>query len=136
MRSQIELNYYRGTLHYKLDQYDDARQIFSDALQLAQSIHWQRAIYLTQDFLADIAIAQNQLVEAEALLATGLEAAIANQDECRMAYCQRSLARLELQRDNSTQAIDYALAAQQRFIQLGMQAEAKETAELLQKPAP
>jgi NB-ARC domain len=132
VRSHVELAYYRGTLCYKLERFNDAQYLFEAALQLAQSINWQRAIYLTQDFLADIAIAQHQLAKAEALLTDGLNAAKTNQDECRMAYCERSLARLEWQRDQREAALNYAIASHQKFQHLGMHTEAQEAADLLE----
>jgi cytochrome c-type biogenesis protein CcmH/NrfG len=56
----------------------------------------------------------------------------ANQDECRLAFCQRSLARLEAARGNGAIAEQWAISARQQFERLGMLTEARETEDLLQ----
>ena len=132
LRSQIQIWYYQGEIAYKTENYDQAQTLFQQALVQADHLNWQRAKFLTKDWLADIAIQQQHFSEAQHLLEEGLQVAEANQDECRVAFCERSLARLEKARGNGAIAQHWATTAQQRFEELGMLIEAKETAVLLQ----
>lgn len=131
-RSHIHLLYYQGEIDYKTRNYDAAAICFQQVLQQAEAMGWQRAIFLARDWLADIAIQQGNFNEAQSLLAEGLWVAEANRDQCRAAFCQRSLARLEKSLGNRAIAYRWAEAAKQGFEQLGMVAEAEETTALLQ----
>lgn len=131
-RSQIHLLYYQGEIDYKTGNYDAAKLRFQQALQQAEATGWQRAIFLTRDWLADIAIQQGNFTEAQSLLAEGLWVAEANRDQCRAAFCQRSLARLEKNLGNRAIAYRWAEAAKQSFERLGMVSETEETVALLQ----
>jgi len=131
-RSQIQIGYYQGEVAYKTENYDQARTLFQQVLVQAEDLNWQRAMFLAKDWLADIAIQQRHFSEAQHLLEEGLQVAVVNQDECRVAFCERSLARLEKARGNGAIAQHWATTAKQRFEGLGMVTEAKETAVLLQ----
>lgn len=131
-RSQIQIWYYQGEVAYKTAHYNQARSLFQQVLTQAEQLNWQRAIFLAKDWLADIAIHQQQFSTAQQLLEEGLQVATANQDACRVAFCERSLARLEKARGNGAIAQQWATTAKQRFEGLGMLTEAKETAVLLQ----
>lgn len=135
IQQYIQLLYYEGTIHYKNQYYSQAKRLFQEVLHQAEAVRWQRAIFLAKDWLADIAIQQGNLDEAETVFQEGLQVAQANQDCCRAAFCKRSLAHLEQVRGNQIMAQQWAEEAQQNFEQLGMVLEANETAELLQRLA-
>src|SRR6478672_101718 len=99
-RSQIQIWYYQGEVAYKTENYDQARSLFQQVLAQAEGLEWQRAQFLAKDWLADIAIQQQDFSAAQHLLEEGLQVATANQDACRVAFCERSLARLEKARGN------------------------------------
>jgi LuxR family glucitol operon transcriptional activator len=130
-RSLIHILYYQGEIHYKTKDYHKAKVLFQQALKQAQVLGWQRAIYLAKDWLADIAIAQGDLDEAQPLLEEGLDVAKQNQDQCRTAYAKRSLARLEEARGDLSAALHWAKEAKEGFLSLGMIPEAEETQVLL-----
>lgn len=130
-RSRIHLLYYQGEICYKTSHYEQSMALFQQVLEQAQAIHWQRAIFLAKDWLADIAIQQENFHDAQRLLTEGLQAAEANRDECRAAFCKRSIAHLEKARGNETIAACWAEEAQKGFEQLGMLSEAEETSVLL-----
>jgi LuxR family glucitol operon transcriptional activator len=132
IRSLIHIFYYQGEIYYKTKDYIQAKTLFQQVLEQAKKINWQRAIYLAKDWLADIAIAQGNLDEAQPLLIEGLQAAQKNQDKCRAAYTKRSLARLEETRGNLDAAYTFATEAKAEFESLGMIPEAEETQTLLQ----
>jgi LuxR family glucitol operon transcriptional activator len=128
----VHILYYQGEIHYKTRRYSESETLFQQVLYQAQQLQWQRAIFLAKDWLADIAIHQRQFTLAQHWIEEGLQMAQANQDTCRIAFCQRSFARLEQARRNQSIAQRWAAEAQQGFESLGMLTEAQETAELLQ----
>ena len=130
-RFLVHILYYQGEICYKTENYDRAESLFQQTLERAQSIDWKRAIYLTRNWLADIAIKRGELDKAEQLLREGLRVAEVNKDKCRAAFCLRSLARLEISRENWRDAFYLATNAQHYFINLGMTIEANETQELI-----
>lgn len=131
-RQQIQLDYYEGKISYKTGDYSRAQMQFQRVLEQAEVVQWQRAIFLAKSWLADIAIQQRNLEEAESVFQEGLQAAEVNRDECRAAFCKRSLARLEQARGNEATARQWAEAAKQGFERVGMLTEMQETIELLQ----
>lgn len=131
-RSQIHLLYYQGEICYKTQNYEQAQQLFQQVLKQAQEIDWRRAIFLAKGWLADTAIQQGNFEQAQFLLEEGLQIAKENRDQCRAAFCQRSLACLESARGNGAIAHRWAKQAKQSFEYLGMLAEARETDDLLQ----
>ncbi|MCU0526498.1 MAG: NB-ARC domain-containing protein [Elainella sp. Prado103] len=132
-RQQIQIDYHEGALGYKTGQYERAQVQFQQVLQQAELMGWQRAVSLAKNWLADIAIQQHEdLSFAESVFQEGLQIAAANQDTCRAAFCQRSLARLEYARGNRTIARQWAEVAKQEFEQLGMSIEVQETIDLMQ----
>nr|WP_081403048.1 tetratricopeptide repeat protein [Scytonema hofmannii] len=117
---------------FKTGEYEQSKILFQEALDYAQSIDWRRAIFCTQNWLADIAIKQGRLHEAERLLIEGLRVAEANRDKSRTAFCQRSLSSLTKAQGNLVEARSWAIAALKNFESLGMLPEVEETEILLQ----
>lgn len=131
-RQLIQIQYYQGEIFFKHEQYESARTIFQQTLELAQKIKWIRAIFCTQNWLADIAIKQKRFEEAEQILTEGLRVAEANNDKSRTAFCQRSLYTLAKAKDNLVDAQRWATKALENFEKLGMQPEVDETQIVLQ----
>lgn len=132
-RFLVHILYYQGQICYKTEQYDRAETLFRQTLDRARDIDWKRAIFLTKNWLADIAIQQGKFDEAEELLQEGLRVAELNKDKCRAAFCLRSLAQLERSRSNWQNALRLATEARTSFLSLGMITEADETEEFLRK---
>lgn len=132
VRLSINISYYQGEISYKTGNYQLSQKLFQEIVDRAQAIGWQRAVFLAKDFLADIAIHQGDLQQAQLLLTEGLQVAKNNQDECTQAYTKRSLAHLEQKRGNSKVAYDWAKQAIKAFDQLGMLTELQETQTLIE----
>ena len=132
VRLLINISYYKGEIYYKTGNYKVSRGLFQQIVDKAQTIGWQRAVFLAKDFLADIAIQEGDLHKAQLLLTEGLQVAKNNQDECTQAYTKRSLANLEQKRGNSKVAYDWAKQAIRAFDKLGMLVELQETQALIQ----
>ncbi|HIK07551.1 MAG TPA: AAA family ATPase [Trichormus sp. M33_DOE_039] len=132
-RQLVQIQYYQGEIFFKNEQYEPARIIFQQTLELAQAIQWIRAIFCTQNWLAEIAIQQERLDEAEQLLKEGLRVAEANKDKTRTAFCQRSLSSLAMAKGNLVDTQKWAMKALENFKKLGMSTEIEETQNLLQK---
>jgi tetratricopeptide (TPR) repeat protein len=131
IRQRIQIDYYRGEILFKSGDYELAKARFASALNAARQIDWIRAIFIIQNWLAEIAIFQGQIDQAQHLLMDGLQVAEANQDRTRKAYCQRSLAKLSLAQGNQAEAMTWAKEALTTFEALGMIQEAEETQSLL-----
>ncbi|BAZ09845.1 ECF subfamily RNA polymerase sigma-24 factor [Calothrix sp. NIES-4071] len=133
LRQLVQIRYYQGEILFKNQKYDQALPIFQEALEHAQLLNWRRAIYCTQNWLAEIAIKQGRLNQAESLLTEGLRVAEAHQDKSRTAFCQRSLSNLAKAQGNLAEAHEWAIKALDNFEKLGMLPEAEETQTLLQE---
>ena len=131
LRLWIQWHYYQGEIAYKTENYAQAQFHFQQALHQAKTADWQRVIFLTKDWLADVALKQGNLAEARLLMEAGLQVAQVHDDRCRMAFCMRALARLEQSLGNQSLAHEWIEAAKQLFEELGMRTEAGETIALL-----
>lgn len=131
-RFRVRLLYCEGEIYYKIGQYHSAKTTFTTVLELARSLSWQRAEFLSKDWLAHVAIEEGNFDEAECLLLECLAVAREKKDNCRIAFCQRAIAKLEFRRSNKTTAMRLAREALAIFLDLGMITEAQETQELLE----
>ncbi|WP_392476366.1 AAA family ATPase [Nostoc sp. C110] len=131
-RQLVQIQYYQAEILFKNGKYEQAKISFQETLKLAQAMDWIRAIFCTQNWLADIAIKQERLDEAEQLLTEGLRVAEANEDKSRIGFCQRSLCSLAKAKGNLFDAHHWASKALENFEKLGMLLEAEETQNLLQ----
>ncbi len=131
-RLSLHIIYYQGEIYYKTENYQESKILFKQIFQQAQSIGWRRASLLAKDFLADIAIKQGKLKQAQNYLVEILQVAEDNQDKCSRAYTKRSLARLERKLGNLTIAQRWINEAMADFETLGMKPEVREAQALLQ----
>ncbi|MBH8555381.1 ATP-binding protein [Nostocaceae cyanobacterium CENA357] len=131
-RQLVQIQYYQGEIFFKHEKYEQAKIIFQETLELAQAMNWIRAIFCTQNWLADVAIKQQRLDEAERLLTEGLRVAEANEDKSRIAFCQRSFSFLAKAKGNLADAQNWANKALENFEKLGMLPEVEETLNILQ----
>jgi LuxR family glucitol operon transcriptional activator len=127
LRWLTQICYYQGEIRFKTEEYEQAKILFQEALQYAQTIDWKRGIFCTQNWLADISVKQGELEKAQKLLNEGLRVAQVNQDKVRVAFCQRSLASLARAQGNLTEARRWATEAFNNFESIGMLPEAEET---------
>ena len=132
-RRQIITRYTRGKLCYKLQGYGQSESCFREAVDLAQTIDWQRITIYARNYLADIATTQGRLDEAEQLLQTGLTISERNKDKRRIAFYKRSFAYLYQKQGDVDKASYWAQEAFDDFERLGMLLDAKEMHKLLQK---
>ncbi|OBQ34213.1 MAG: hypothetical protein AN485_16605, partial [Anabaena sp. MDT14b] len=99
----------------------------NQAIDLAETIGWKRAINMVKNWLADIAVKQGNLKEAKPMLEECLRVAEENSDKCSIAFCKESMAFLENKNGNLQEAIRLANLAYENFISLGMLIEAEAT---------
>lgn len=132
-RKWINNQRYYGELCYKKRDYDQAEIYFRQILDRAQIIGRQRSIISAQNYLANIAIAQDRLDEAESLLQTGLTVCERNKDKRRIAYYKCSFAHLYRKLDNLGEARRWAKEAFDDLGRLGMQLEMEEMRTFLQE---
>jgi tetratricopeptide (TPR) repeat protein len=129
-RRLIDFLSHRGLIFYKQKDYKQAELYYTEILNQAQAIGWQRVVILAQTHLAYIAIAQDRLEEAEALLQTSL---LVDKDKRFAAFHKHTFAYFYQKKGNLDEARRLAREARDGFERLGMIQEARETDELLQE---
>lgn len=132
-RSEIRYLYYGAEILYREKQYDLAKTQYEQALKQSQDINWLRFVVNTQSWLASVAIKQEDFDEAESLLEICLPVAERNKDRRRVACCQYSRARLEMKRNNFDQAKIWAQQALDSFERLGIERDARDIRNFLEK---
>jgi LuxR family glucitol operon transcriptional activator len=132
-RKWINNQRYYGELCYKKQDFEQAEMYFREVLERAQMIGRQRSIISSQNYLANIAIAQNRLDEAEDLLQTGLTVCERNKDKRRTAYYKCSFAYLYRKLGDLSEARHWAKEAFDGFERLGMRLEMEEMHAFLQE---
>ncbi len=125
-RQAIQTLYYQGKMLFINGDYAKAKKLYQKALQQAEKIAWRRLATLIRNWLADIAIKENDLQVAQQILDQGLRLAELNFDIHSIAFHQRSFAYLFQRQGNLKLANDWAVKAAESFESLGMMPEARQ----------
>jgi tetratricopeptide (TPR) repeat protein len=131
-RRRVDLLSNEGLIYFKQKDYQRAEVCFRECLKLAEAISWNRVIFFARNHLVSIAIAQNQLEEAETLLQISLPV---ERDKRLAAFHKLTSAYFCQKKGNMDEARRLARAAFDSFERLGMRQEAQETDELLKQLA-
>jgi LuxR family glucitol operon transcriptional activator len=123
--------YYEAEIYFKSRDYTHAKRLYEQALEQALALGWQRATIAIQNWLADVALEQGNLEEAQHFLERGLPAAERNKDKRSIAYHKRSFAILSQLQGNLELAQRWAKEATEGFESLRMIPEAREMRALL-----
>lgn len=134
-RFQANLLYYQGQLSFAMGEYEQAQRLYEKVIEYARTMGWKRAIVYSKLWLADVAIAQNDLDRAEAFLNQGLPTVEEYQDKRCLAFCHRSFALLYNKRGRNGQCQTWADLAIKGFDRLGMTQEVSEMENLLGQSA-
>jgi tetratricopeptide (TPR) repeat protein len=126
-RLWVQLLIYSGMILFKTEVYEPAKEKFTLALKQATQINWVRAQSITQNCLAEIAIEQGQFDHAQQLIVDGLQVAEEKGDRTRIAYYQRTMAKLMDVQAQQLEAVRWGTQALESFDILGMELESKET---------
>lgn len=119
-RLELLALYYRAEIHYLEGEYEKAQDILQPLIPAANQIQWMRGVVRVQNLLANSAIKQHELNQAEELLYTGFTIAKLNKDKVLIANYQASFARLEKVRKNVDKVREWATQAKDGFQGLGM----------------
>lgn len=122
----IRLDYYEAQVWYRQGKHEQARPLFQQVLQAAQTVCWQQIEIYTLNWLAEIALKQGDLDQAEAWLSQSLPIVQRQQDKRSIAFHQRSWAHLEQLRGNEFAWRHWSNAALASFADLGMDVEVQE----------
>lgn len=129
-RRWVDFQSHKGLIFYKQKDYAQAKKCYQDMFNQAQTIGWQRVAIYAQNHLAFIAIMQDQLEEAEALLRTSLPV---NKDKRLAAFYKQTFAYFHQKKGNIDEARRLAREAFDDFERLGMKQEAKEVDDLFKR---
>jgi tetratricopeptide (TPR) repeat protein len=124
-RQEIQLLYYQAETLFNANDFTQAKRVYERALKRAIKINWQRGISAIQNWLAEIAIAQENTREARRILLQGLLNVEQNKDKRAIALYQRSLAYLAKQEGDLKQAQRWAERSIENFENLRMMTEAE-----------
>jgi len=127
----IYKTYYQAEIFYLEENYDIAKVLYQEIWWESEKTSWIRFANHAQNWLADIAIKQNNLSEAEELLNTGLPLAESRNDKLRIARYHRSWANLEKAKGNIAKSREWAIKALDSFSRLGMMEDAQKIKALL-----
>jgi tetratricopeptide (TPR) repeat protein len=130
-RITIQILYYRGELQFKLENFPKAKECYEKALNLAQSINWQRSIIFLQVWLGLVAIELRQLQKAESLLEETFPLVKLNGDRRCLAFSKRAFAKLKKAQGDWQAAKHWAASAREDFRNLRMRREAAEMNDFL-----
>ena len=124
------LNFLRdqAKLDYEQDRLELARKRYEIVLKKTQEINWLRGVCYTHNKLADIALRQGDLERAEKHLIAGLPIARQNRNKRRLAGYEKSFARLEELRGDSSAAQGWAKLAIHHYNFIGMESESQKLA--------
>lgn len=125
-RQPIQTLYYQGKMLFMNGDYASAKKLYKKALKMAEQIAWRRLEIMIKNWLADIAIIENDLETAQKLLEQGLQLASLNEDKHSIAFHQRSFARLFEKQGNLELANHWAIQAADSFESLKMAPQARE----------
>ncbi len=126
LRQEIRIDYYEAEVWFRTGNYAKAKIGYQKALEQAQAIQWQQVEVYTLNWLADVALAEGNLDEAEQLLKISMPIALKRKDKRSIAFHQRSWTHLEKMRGNLAQFQRWAMEAKEGFESLGMLLEAQE----------
>jgi LuxR family glucitol operon transcriptional activator len=116
----VRILYYEAQVLLKTGDFAEAKLVYQEALKQAGFIQWQQMEVYILNWLAEVAIAQNDPNEAERLLKISLPIAERKNDRRSIALHQRSFAKLERLKGNITQFQKWAAEASEAFERLGM----------------
>jgi tetratricopeptide (TPR) repeat protein len=122
-RLLVNINYDRAANAFRRGDNMAARAGFRKAEQSARDFGWQRIANYSQNYLADIAIQEENYVEAERLLGPGLTMAERNNERRRAASYRRSYAWLNQKQRKYYDALNWAKEAREDYERLGATAE-------------
>ncbi len=125
MRKQVNTLYQRAICYAKLNQHAEAQQTFAEVQRISLQIGWTRIYYYAQNWLADLAVARNELAIAHKLLHEGLQVVERNRDQRSAARYKRSLAYLAHQQEDWRTTQHWLHEAIVAFEQLGMREDAQ-----------
>lgn len=122
----IRVNYYEARIWYVREAYDQAKELYQTVQEQASIIEWQQMVVYSLNWLAEIAIEEENYDYAHALLSQGLSLAESVGDRRSIAFHKRSWARLKQLQGDRAEFKRWATAAEQDFLQLGMEIHQQE----------
>ena len=126
LRYAIRIDYYEAEVWCRQGQDAQAKLLYDQVLQNAQTAGWQQVEIYTSNWLAEIALRQTDLDRAETLLSQSLPIAQGQQDKRSIAFHNRTWAHLEQLKGNQLDFQQWSEAAIASFMELGMDTEAQE----------
>ena len=125
-RHSIRIDYYRAEVCCRQGESEQAKLLFRQVLADASAAGWQQVEIYTLNWLAEIALDQTDLEQAESLLSQSLPIVQQQGDKRSIAFHARSKAHLEHLQGDEIAAEDWLKVATEYFTDLGMDSEVQE----------
>ena len=122
-KQALRIDYYTAEVDYRQGHYDRAKALYQKVVAQARATQWVQVEVYALNWLADIALHQHQLDEAEALLEQSLPLALQYSDKRSQAFHHKTKTRLRQLRGNLSQFREQGNVAIAAFEDLGMQTE-------------
>jgi LuxR family glucitol operon transcriptional activator len=131
-RFTLNIEYDHAATLYWQGEYKVARAMFNSVMERANAFGWQWLANYAQNYLAEIALRDGDLDEAEHLLEAGLILASRNKEKRRTSAYRRSLAYLCQKQGKVDEALSWAQEALDGYEHLGVELEIKKMRLLIQ----
>ncbi len=118
--------YNQGAMYQIEEQYEKAKDSFQQCLRISKDVGWERGIMYAKIFLAEIAIKQGNLDEAQSSLGESWQLVQNTKDKRHIAYYKRAFVYLKQAQNNPQEAHRWAMDALDDFQHLDMTPEVEE----------
>ena len=122
----LPIIYHEAVINYREGNYQNAKIGFNQVMEQAKRIKWFRVVNSAQNWLADLAIIQDDRDQARMHIEQGLSSAKQSLNMRRYARYLRSKAKWEKKWGDIEEALRYAGEAEGIFRKLRMESEAEE----------
>ncbi len=127
----LDIEYHYAAVFYWRGELATARDAFNSVMERANAFGWQSLANQAQNYLADIAIDEDDYDKAERLLEPGLKIAERNNEKRRTARYKRSLAYLCQKQGRLDDALAWAREAREGFSRLRIEQEIQKVDRLI-----
>jgi LuxR family glucitol operon transcriptional activator len=131
LRALVRINYYRGEILFRQNNYTGAAEMFEKVRVEGTQIGWERFVNYANNWLSEIALNQGEYASARQIIRQGLSEAQQNGEQRRIAHFQASFALLEYRLGNYIDSRQWAGKAVVIFRREDMKEDEDKMIELL-----
>jgi len=119
-RSKVRFQYYQAEVYFRLQNYEQARSIYSEVFKQARSLKWQQMRTYAANWLAEIALQEKQYETAQSFIFAAIEAIQEYDDPRSRGFLHRSEAKAKAHYATWQEAQAAAQLAIDAFARVGL----------------